>query len=260
MNREAILLEERKRIENLKYGDEGELDSIKKKLHMLASNIFGIASKYVVDIRRTNFHVMAVPVPKELEIKRWESGKRELINIIDTMLDEIRLFSGEEEGNIEIAHSPVKQSNERKIFIVHGHDEAMKQTVARVVEKIDFEAVILHEKENKGRAIIEKFTDYSDVGFAIVLLSSDDVGGVMADPLALKARARQNVIFEMGYFIGKLGRDRVVVLHPSVDEFEMPSDYSGVIYIDYDNKGSWKFDLAKELKASGYDVDLNKLL
>lgn len=259
MNREAILLKELERVKELKYGDEGELDATKKKLTMLASNFFGIASKYVVDIKRTSFHVMAIQAPDDMKRKYWESGRREFENIINTMIEEIRLFSVEESQSDSIVTDDVVE-HDRKIFIVHGHDEAMKQTVARVVEKIKFEAVILHEKENRGRAIIEKFTDYSEVGFAIVLLSADDVGGKMADPPTLIARARQNVIFEMGYFIGKLGRERVVVLHPAIEEFEIPSDYSGVIYIDYDDKGSWKFDLAKELKACGYDVDLNKLI
>lgn len=147
-----------------------------------------------------------------------------------------------------------------KIFIVHGHDEEMKQTVARIVEKLDLKPIILHEQPNGGKTIIEKFeTNSNDVSFAIVLFSPDDKGcTVDSFPDDGKFRARQNVILELGYFIGKLGRDRVFVLHKNSSNFELPSDIFGVLYTPYDI--NWKFELVKELKACGYDVDANKLL
>jgi predicted nucleotide-binding protein len=120
------------------------------------------------------------------------------------------------------------------------------------------EPVILHEQPNGGRTIIEKFLDHADVGFALVLLSGDDKGGLAsgsADNYQL--RARQNVIFELGYFIGRLDRSRVVALHtPGV---EIPSDYSGVIFISFDKGGVWELAVAKEMRAVGLKVDLNKL-
>jgi predicted nucleotide-binding protein len=137
----------------------------------------------------------------------------------------------------------------------------MKQEVARILEKIGFEPIILHEKPSEGRTIIEKLTDYSDVSFAIVLLSPDDLA-YPKNKLAKEAkpRARQNVIFELGFFFGKLGRKHVLVLHQEESNFEMPSDYSGVLYVPYDNSKQWQSNLIKELKACGYDVDANKLL
>src|SRR5690606_22859595 len=100
-----------------------------------------------------------------------------------------------------------------KIFIVHGHDEEIKQAAARVLEKLGFDAIILHEQANKGRTVIEKFVDYSDVGFAVVLLTPDDIAySKRVTPEDAKFRARQNVILELGYFLGKLGRERVFVL------------------------------------------------
>jgi predicted nucleotide-binding protein len=147
-----------------------------------------------------------------------------------------------------------------KIFIVHGHDNEMKETVARVVDKLDLEPIILHEKANEGKTIIEKFEKHSDdVSFAIVLLSPDDKGcTVDSFPDATKFRARQNVILELGYFIGKLGRDRVFVLHKNTSNFELPSDIFGVLYTPYDS--NWKFELVKELRACGYEVDANEIL
>lgn len=154
----------------------------------------------------------------------------------------------------------LNMQNSDKIFIVHGHDEEMKQTVARVVEKLDLKPIILHEQPNGGKTIIEKFeTHSSDVSFAIVLLSPDDKGcTVDAFPDDAKTRARQNVILELGYFIGKLGRDRVFVLHKNSSDFELPSDILGVLYTPYDS--NWKFDFVKELQACGYKVDANKIL
>ena len=144
-----------------------------------------------------------------------------------------------------------------KIYIVHGHNEAIKQSIARLIEKLGLEPIILHEQPNKGRTIIEKFVDYSDVRFAIVLLTADDVGKSKADT-NLNRRARQNVIFELGYFLGKLGRSNVCALYE--DGVEIPSDYDGVIFLKLDKEGSWKFSVAKELKAVGFDVDMNKIV
>lgn len=140
-----------------------------------------------------------------------------------------------------------------KLFIVHGHDGELKQAVARIIEKQGIEAIILSEQANKGRTIIEKFEDYTDVGGAICLFTADDYGRAKKDE-ADNTRARQNVVLETGYFMGKLGRDHVVLLADK--GIEMPSDLSGVVYTD---TGKWEIDLLKELKAIGYNVDFNKL-
>lgn len=144
-----------------------------------------------------------------------------------------------------------------KIFIVHGHDYGAQQSVARYLEKHGFEAIILHEQANGGRTVIEKIEANSDVGFAVVLLTPDDVGKAK-DAHDYSPRARQNVILELGYFIGKLGRDRVCALKS--DDLEIPSDYVGVVWTEMDRAEAWKFHLAKELKAAGYDVDMNKFI
>lgn len=141
----------------------------------------------------------------------------------------------------------------KKIFIVHGHDGELKQSVARVIEKQEINAIILSEQANKGRTIIEKFEDYSDVGGAICLFTADDYGRAKTDETD-NTRARQNVVLETGYFMGKLGRDHVVLL--ADQNIEMPSDLSGVVYTDSAN---WEINLLKELKGMGYTVDLNKL-
>jgi predicted nucleotide-binding protein len=146
-----------------------------------------------------------------------------------------------------------------RVFVVHGHDSEMKQAVARTLERLGLEAVILHEKPNRGQTIIEKIERYSDVDFAVVLLSPDDTGYSNADgPAAAKLRARQNVILELGYFAGKLGRENVVALHRG--SIELPSDYDGVLYTPYDgDSGTWRSELVAELRDSGYSVSADNL-
>lgn len=146
----------------------------------------------------------------------------------------------------------------KKVFVVHGHDGQIKETVARYTEKLGLDPIILHEQPNTGRTIIEKFEVFSDVGFAVVLLTPDDVGASKDSPQNLKARARQNVILELGYFLGKLGRSRVCVLYKS--GVEIPSDYQGVIYTEVDDAGGWKTKLAQELVEAGFSIDLNAIL
>jgi len=176
------------------------------------------------------------------------------------MLSDVRLSTTAEPSSRGIDVS-VRQKYSNRIFIVHGRSNEMKEGLARVLEKLELEPIILHEKPNQGRTIIEKFTDYSDVGFAVVLLSPDDMGYPKSQSSkAAKPRARQNVVFELGFFIGKLGRNRVLPLYEEVNDFEMPSDYEGIVYTLYDSLGAWKNKLVKELRASGYDVDANKLV
>ena len=148
----------------------------------------------------------------------------------------------------------------RGVFVVHGRDEAMKQTVARFLEQLNLEAVILHERPNGGRTLIQKFSEESaDVGFAVVLASGDDEGrlrGANEDDLA--PRPRQNVILELGFLLGSLGRARVAVLMaPGVT---MPTDYDGVVWIPFDAAGGWKPLLALELRTAGVPFDSDKLL
>lgn len=151
-----------------------------------------------------------------------------------------------------------EEGEPNRVFIVHGHDESAQNKAARFVEKLGFEAIILHEKASSGRTIIEKIEHYSDVGFAIVLYTPDDVGSVKSEPDNLNVRARQNVVFEHGYLIGKLGRQNVSAL---VDgKLELPNDISGVVYIALDEGSAWQLQLAKEMKQSGYQIDMNKLI
>lgn len=151
----------------------------------------------------------------------------------------------------------VEPSDFHRVFIVHGHDEAPRETVARFLATIGLDPVILHEQANKGMTIPEKLAAYANVGFAVVLLTPDDEGKVK-EAAELQFRARQNVILELGYFVGRLGRDRVCALLKGT--VEMPSDYVGVAYTPFDEGGGWRQKLAQELEAAGYDIDWNKVM
>ncbi len=154
---------------------------------------------------------------------------------------------------------PSSEVSGNGVFLVHGHNEAVLHETARYLERLNLQVTVLREQPNAGRTIIEKFEDYSDVGFAVVLLTDDDVGGTISSKQDdHRPRARQNVIFEFGYFIGRLGRNRVCALYS--EGVEMPSDYSGVIYIPLDEKGAWRMLLAKEMRAANIPVDMNLAL
>lgn len=145
------------------------------------------------------------------------------------------------------------------IFVVHGHDDHIKEEVLRFLAQVTtLKPVVLHEEANQGRTIIEKFEDHaSDAAFAVVLVTSDDEGRARGDD-DLKPRARQNVVFELGFFFGALGRSRVAALYQAGTD--LPSDMSGVLYTELDDRGAWKMELAREMNAAGLPVDLNKVL
>lgn len=151
---------------------------------------------------------------------------------------------------------PQKRSVGKRVFIVHGRDEAAKESVARFLERLNLTPLILHEQPSGGDTIIEKLLAHLNVDFALVLLTPDDVGSLISESPTLKSRARQNVVFELGLFVGALGRKQVCALHKG--DVELPSDYQGILYIPMDDAGGWKLLLAREMRHAGLDVDMNK--
>jgi predicted nucleotide-binding protein len=187
-----------------------------------------------------------------------------IINIlIDTIDEAIGIINSKENFTIEadpkknIAKPNLPVINKNSVFVVHGHDIEIKEQVARFLEKLGLNPIILHEKANSGLTIIEKFEKYSNVNYAIVLITPDDIGNSIGQTEKLNLRARQNVIFELGYFFGRLGRSNVCALVKG--SVEKPSDYDGILYIAHENEGAWKVLVAKELKAAGLEFDSNKI-
>ncbi|CAI0868310.1 nucleotide-binding protein [Serratia quinivorans] len=191
----------------------------------------------------------------------WENNGERVASYIDSLI--IDITNGEFDLRVSTVEDkrlenpePLVSKKYNKVFIVHGHNNEVKIRTARFVEKLGFEAIILHEQANRGKTIIEKIEHYTDVDFAIVLYTPDDLGNKneLAKNGDLKPRARQNVIFEHGYLMAKIGRGNVTALVS--DSLELPNDISGVVYISDEN---WEMEIAKEMKVVGYNVDFNKL-
>lgn len=144
-----------------------------------------------------------------------------------------------------------------KVFVVHGRDGWAEVAVEALLRKLDLMPIILHRVAGAGSTIIELLEEHSNVDFAVVLLTPDDRGYLAEEPGNAMARARQNVVLELGYFVGKVGRARVCVLAKS--GIELPSDILGVKYVSLDD-GGWELELAKSMVAANMDVDTRRLL
>jgi predicted nucleotide-binding protein len=192
------------------------------------------------------------------DIAKFKDTINQKINKLESIKERLELIPEQISNPDVTGYEKNNTPKGRSIFVVHGHNEGIKQATARFIEKIDLRPVILHEQPNGGRTIIEKFEGYSDVGFALVLLTADDRGYSTNEPETVEHRARQNVIMELGYFLGKLGRGNVCALYQN--GVAIPSDYSGVLYIPLDDKGAWKLELAKEIRHAGIAVDFNKAI
>ena len=209
---------------------------------------FGSGSHCVDDVMTYNQYAgMALKTADEFAALRAVDMKGR-IAIMEGLVEML-----EGESKPELPKSPAADNN--RVFLVHGHEHGIVQECARMVERFGLTSVILHEQANEGRTVIEKFEHHADAAFAIVILTPDDVGGVKGGEL--KPRARQNVILELGYFSGKLGRKRTCALYR--EGVELPSDYNGVLYVSIE-KEDWKMKVAQEMKAAGLSVDLNKVV
>lgn len=217
-------------------------------------------NEYKTDYDRVNqFFGFAVGGNRQKdELKEFKDKVQNKINNLKQLVAKVELIKSEVPDKV-VANSKTysEDVNNNNVFIVHGHNNEVKINVARTLEKLGLNPIILHEQANSGKTIIEKFEEHSNVGFAIILLTDDDLGKAKKDE-NLNSRARQNVILELGYFIGKLGRNKVCPLYTK--GVELPSDLYGLLYLEIDSSEYWKISLAKELKATGYDIDVNKII
>lgn len=188
------------------------------------------------------------------EIQKFAAKFTSKVDYLIKLAQKVELLKSNEIANQDYALE--RNIDNSKIFIVHGHDDLVKTETARFIEKLGFEPIILHEQVSAGKTIIEKIEEYTNVGFAIVLYTPCDVGAKKGDESNLKSRARQNVVFEHGYLISKIGRENVCAIVKG--NVETPNDISGVVYIS--REGDWKLDLAKEMRNSGYKVDMNLVI
>jgi predicted nucleotide-binding protein len=192
------------------------------------------------------------------EIRDFHGEIDDRVHRLESIAERLELIPLSDDVSKRLDAPSAAPTSLTRVFVVHGHDEALRERVARFLEKLDLEPVILHEQANEGMTVIEKLERHSDVRFAVVLLTPDDEGRAVTGDGIFRPRARQNVVLELGYFTGKLGRKAVCALHRG--SLELPSDYLGVVYIQIDEGGGWQLRLAKELRAAGFSVDMNKAL
>lgn len=193
------------------------------------------------------------------EPSHFERVQATLIKALELTVEAIETDAYGERINAKSPNVPSTFSN--KVFIVHGHDDTLKTDLERFLRELGLEPIVLHRQPDKGQTLIEKFETHSDVGYAFVLLTPDEVAYTIdqekkSDANRVKERrSRPNVIFEFGFFVGKLGRSRVCCIYRG--NVVLPSDLNGLIYKKVDGSvDDSGFAIIKELKAAGYKVSL----
>ena len=248
---------EEARTESIKWSDYN------KTLLLRLFDNTSIAEDAYTDFDDFRWVVTLGDTPLSEKLDRYQKGMDSSINSLEGICERLELYDEPSEmpqhvsGNEGVSDAPQPNFG-AEVFIVHGHDDEAKEMVARFVENFGIEATILHERANRGQTIPEKFEEHADeAGFAIILLTPDDAGASQDKVNNLKPRARQNVVLELGYFWGRLGRKRLCVLYK--EGVELPSDIHGILYVPMDSSNGWQLQLAREMKQAGLPVDLNRL-
>jgi predicted nucleotide-binding protein len=192
----------------------------------------------------------ATPSSPDTKLNFLRREVRSEVSKLQSIYGRLRMWTQE-----DAAGSAVRASPDAPIFIVHGSDTLRAESVARTVGKATGrQTIILREQPNLGRTLMEKFEQHAaEASYAVIVLTADDQG-CRASETETRLRGRQNVILEMGYFFALLGRDRVSVLIQA--EVEKPSDMDGIVYIAFDDEGTWKNEIYRELQHSGFDVQM----
>ena len=245
----------------VKYRSDPRIKSLEVSIEQVLSDSFGYGPERDRYIAATNLDRaplrMGDGTPLSEVVQGLIKGKERAIELLNRAIQalEDKIADLGEAASEEPATAPAEFSKD--VFIVHGRDEQAKAEVTLLIERAGLNPVVLHEQANEGRTIIEKFEKYGgSAGFAVVLLTPDDVGG--PDRENLRPRARQNVIGEMFWFAGKLSRQRICALKKG--DPEIPTDVVNIVYTDLDVYGAWKAELLRELKAAGYEVDWDRAL
>lgn len=232
-------------LHNKSTSDMPEFKAWHSKVLRFLTNEYGDSSIEVSNFKKTRFQSALFDDEQQ---RIWCSmGLQTTISTFEDLLEDLK------NDNSDCTDNNLVTTN--KVFIVHGHDGELKYKTANLLRNLGIKPIILHDQSNSSRTIIEKIEKYgSDAQAAIILFTPDDVGKAVSDA-EVKARGRQNVVFEAGYFMGLLGRDKTILIK-SDNCIELPGDLNGIVYSDDTNE----FLLAKELKAMGFNIDMNKLL
>lgn len=216
-----------------------------------------------------NYYIETMAIGKRLEFNRaktftlvremeqdglikYRSGAGDIISITEMGKAEIERVQSGAESPIPSAPAEIQVELGSDVLIVHGSDEEAKSLAAEFVRSLGLKVVILHEMPDMGRIFVENFDDHREIGFILVLLTHDDIGDSPIEIIELKSRAQQNVIFELGFLIGRLGWKRVCALYKG--KVELPAKHDGVFYVEMDKAGSWKKTLTNDMKESGLKI------
>lgn len=212
--------------------------------------------RYFEALQSPSCTIIAPPCSPEDAIKDEDCFK----DITDSVLEECesQIQEATPKSNVITPNKPETPMDKSKVFIVHGHDKQARLEVTNFIKSLGLKDIVLSEQASSGNTIIEKLEEYTNVGFGIVLYTPCDLGRSQEENGPLKPRARQNVVFEHGYLMGKIGRKNVCALVKG--DIEKPTDIAGVVYIPMDEGNGWKLDVAKEMNKRGYKINLNKLL
>ena len=189
----------------------------------------------------------------------FERARASLLKALELLVQSIKEDTFGEVRQLRSTSSSPALSN--RVFVVHGHDDGLKTDVERFLLQIGLEPIVLHRQPDQGQTIIEKFERHSDVGYSFILLTPDEIA-YTADQEALpddkrtkERRARPNVIFEFGYFVGRLGRQRVCCIYKG--GVVLPSDIAGLVYKRAEpSVDSQAYSIIQELKAAGYQITI----
>ena len=191
-----------------------------------------------------------------------ESKERSKIEQLESAIEKIKKTKLRELSipDLNDITSPgLKQT--QPIFVAYGYNEAMKDEVVTTLQKLEFPVIVREKTAEEGKTFTTNFIEFHDIGFAVVVLSGDDFGYPKEhEAHQAKLRPRQQIVFELGFLAGKLGRDHVFVLHQDSKNFELPTAFFDVLYVPYRKMGEWQLQLLRQLKRAGYPVDANKLI
>lgn len=266
--RELLLQSESATYSWVKDGTDAEWN---RRVKAALRRLFGEDSEHVASFAKINYTpiVFGDTTPDSTWVDSYLSGMKRAQALIRAAISEaedyeIRAESSDDAPTVVVSPLLDGEGIDRgtsnrvpsnQVFLVHGHDGEMTESVARFIERLGLQPIVLSEQANAGDTVIEKFERRSDVSFAVILLSPDDIGASRKEPENLQSRARQNVVLELGYFLGSLGRRRVCPIVRG--RLELPSDLHGLVYVTFDGD-AWKIELVKELKAAGIEVDANR--
>lgn len=234
-------------LQDVKCTDDATVDTCKRKFKMYCEK--KMMYSYITEVENLRLNIIR-------DKGEWESKIKRFIGIIETAMEDIQFDNPENKTDRQITNNVTVESDKnllqkdkKKIFIVHGHDVSLKYNLYGWLYRIGLKPIILHEQANGGvKGVLQKIKENADVACAIILMTADDEGKATGEK-DYKKRARQNVIFEAGYFIGKLGENRVIILQD--EGIERPSDIEECIYIVADEHDGWREKVRTEFKAMG---------